>query len=85
MDGLGFKKIANVASSKEAWHTLEVAYRGNDRVRQIRLQVLIREFEGLTGNRVHNSGREGGQPTRQEWRANASKPSGGEYLEVIDK
>jgi len=47
MDESGFEKIANVASSKEAWDILEVAYRGNDRVRQVRLQALRGEFEGL--------------------------------------
>jgi len=47
VDELGFKKIANVASSKEAWDILEVAYKGNDRVRQVRLQALRGEFEGL--------------------------------------
>jgi len=47
MDESGFEKIANVASSKEAWDILEVAYRGNDRVRQVWLQALRGEFEGL--------------------------------------
>lgn len=42
-----FKNIANVASSKEAWDILEVAYRANDRVRQVQLQALRGEFEGL--------------------------------------
>ena len=47
VDESGFEKIANVASSKEAWDILEVAYRGNDRVRQVWLQALRGEFEGL--------------------------------------
>jgi len=47
MDESGFEKIANVPSSKEAWDILEVAYRGNYWVRQVRLQDLKREFEGL--------------------------------------
>jgi len=47
VDDSGFKKIANVASSKEAWDILKVAYRGNDQVRQVWIQALIGEFEGL--------------------------------------
>ena len=46
-DESGFEKIANVASSNEACDSLEVAYRGNDRVKQVRLQALRGEFEGL--------------------------------------
>ena len=40
VDESSFEKIANVASSKEAWDILEVAYRGNERIRQVRLQAL---------------------------------------------
>nr|KYP66215.1 Putative disease resistance protein RGA4 [Cajanus cajan] len=47
VDESGFEKIANAASSKEAWKILEVAHRGNHRVRQIRLQTLRGEFECL--------------------------------------
>ena len=47
VDESGFKKIANIASSKEAWDILEVACRGNDRVRQVQLQASRGEFEGL--------------------------------------
>lgn len=47
VDELGFKKIVNVASSKEAWEILEVAYTGNNRVRQVRLQALRGEFQDL--------------------------------------
>jgi len=35
VDESGFEKIENVASLKEAWDILEVAYRGNDQVRQV--------------------------------------------------
>lgn len=47
VDESGFEKIANAASSKEAWEILEVVHRGNHRVRQIRLQTLRGEFECL--------------------------------------
>nr|KYP48865.1 Retrovirus-related Pol polyprotein from transposon TNT 1-94 [Cajanus cajan] len=47
VDESGFEKIANAASSKEAWKILEVAHRGNHCVRQIRLQTLRGEFECL--------------------------------------
>nr|KYP43753.1 hypothetical protein KK1_034789 [Cajanus cajan] len=47
VDESGFEKIANAASSKEAWKILEVAHRGNHRVRQIQLQTLRGEFECL--------------------------------------
>ena len=47
VDDSGFKKIANVASSKEEWDIFKVAYRGNNQVRQLQLQALIGEFEGL--------------------------------------
>ena len=47
VDKSGFEKIANVASSKESWDIVEVEYKGNDCVRQVRLQALRGEFEDL--------------------------------------
>ncbi|KAJ3691578.1 hypothetical protein LUZ61_020742 [Rhynchospora tenuis] len=38
---------AGATSSHEAWNTLEKAYKGADRVKQVRLQTLRGEFEAL--------------------------------------
>ena len=45
VDEFGFEKIANVMSSKEAWDILEKAYKGDNRVMQVRLQTLRGELE----------------------------------------
>ena len=37
VDEFGFEKIASAKSSKEAWGILEKAYKGDDRVKQVRL------------------------------------------------
>ncbi|XP_014521850.1 uncharacterized protein LOC106778406 [Vigna radiata var. radiata] len=47
VDELGFEKIANAKSTKEAWEILEVAYKGDIRLRQVRVQALRREFEHM--------------------------------------
>ncbi|XP_047168974.1 uncharacterized protein LOC124837603, partial [Vigna umbellata] len=47
VDESGFEKIANAKSAKEAWEILEVAYKGDKRVRQVRIQALRGEFEQL--------------------------------------
>ncbi|KAJ4788299.1 polyprotein [Rhynchospora pubera] len=47
VDESGFEKIAGATSSHEAWNTLEKAYKGADRVKQVRLQTLRGEFEAL--------------------------------------
>ncbi|KAJ3701279.1 hypothetical protein LUZ61_004984 [Rhynchospora tenuis] len=47
VDESGFEKIASATSSHEAWNTLEKAYKGADRVKQVRLQTLRGEFEAL--------------------------------------
>jgi gag-polypeptide of LTR copia-type len=45
-----FTKIAAVASVKEAWTTLKIAFQENSKVREIRLQGLRRKFETLNMN-----------------------------------
>jgi len=41
------EKLANATTSKEAWEILEKTYKGDDRVKQVRLQALRGEFERL--------------------------------------
>ena len=45
VDESAFKKIVGSTTSKEAWDTLEKAFRGADRVKQVRLQTLQGEME----------------------------------------
>jgi len=47
VDKSGFEKIANAMSSKEAWDILEKAYKGDNRVKQVRLQTLKGELERI--------------------------------------
>ncbi|XP_052723895.1 uncharacterized protein LOC128193810 [Vigna angularis] len=47
VDESGFEKIVNAKSSKEAWQILEKVYKGDNRVKQVRLQTLRSEFESL--------------------------------------
>ncbi|XP_017410482.2 uncharacterized protein LOC108322762 [Vigna angularis] len=47
VDESGFEKIVNAKSTKEAWQILEKVYKGDNRVKQIRLQTLRGEFESL--------------------------------------
>ncbi|GJZ83819.1 retrovirus-related pol polyprotein from transposon TNT 1-94 [Tanacetum coccineum] len=47
VDELGFEKIAEATTSKEAWETLEKVYKGADRVKQVRLQTLRGELEAM--------------------------------------
>ncbi|XP_014493452.1 uncharacterized protein LOC106755752 [Vigna radiata var. radiata] len=47
VDESGFEKIVNAKSAKEAWEILKVAYKGDTRVKQVRVQVLRREFEHM--------------------------------------
>jgi hypothetical protein len=47
VDEAGFEKIANTKDSKEAWEILESAYKGADRVKQVRLQTLRGELESM--------------------------------------
>jgi len=47
IDESGFEKIANAMFSKEAWDILEKAYKGDNRVKQVRLQTLKGELERM--------------------------------------
>ncbi|XP_052728525.1 uncharacterized protein LOC128195311 [Vigna angularis] len=47
MDESGFEKIANAKLAKEAWEILKVAYKGDTRVKQVRVKALRREFEHM--------------------------------------
>ena len=47
VDESGFEKIASAKSSKEAWGILEKAYKGDDRVKQVRLQTLRGKLESM--------------------------------------
>ena len=42
-----FEKIAGSTTSKEAWDTLEKAFKGADRVKQVQLQTLRGEMERM--------------------------------------
>ncbi|GJR92506.1 hypothetical protein Tco_0264680 [Tanacetum coccineum] len=47
VDESGFEKIAGASTAKQAWDTLEKAYKGADRVKQVRLQTLRGELEAM--------------------------------------
>ncbi|XP_058760440.1 uncharacterized protein LOC131633767 [Vicia villosa] len=47
VDESGFEKIAGSTTSKQAWDTLETAFRGANRVKQVRLQTLRGELERM--------------------------------------
>ncbi|XP_047150353.1 uncharacterized protein LOC124822400 [Vigna umbellata] len=47
VDESGFEKIANAKSTKESWEILKVAYKGDTRVMQVRVQALRREYEHM--------------------------------------
>jgi len=42
-----FPKITRASSAKKPWDILELAYRGNDKVKTVKLRTLRREFETL--------------------------------------
>jgi stress response protein YsnF len=71
VDESGFEKIAGAKTSKEAWETLEKAYKGADRVKQVRLETLRGEFETLRMNgrciRLYHKGRNGSELTQKKW------------------
>ena len=47
VDESAFEKIANATTSKQAWEILQNSYKGAERVKKVRLNVLQKEFEGL--------------------------------------
>ncbi|XP_074351350.1 uncharacterized protein LOC141690452 [Apium graveolens] len=47
VDESGFEKIVGATTSKEAWDILEKAFKGVDRVKQVRLQTLRGELESM--------------------------------------
>ncbi|GMI80153.1 hypothetical protein HRI_001684600 [Hibiscus trionum] len=47
VDESGFEKIAGATTSKEAWDILEKVFKGVDRFKQVRLQNLRCELEGM--------------------------------------
>ena len=47
VDESGFEKITGATTSKAAWEILENAYKGADRVKQVRLQTLRGELEAM--------------------------------------
>ena len=47
MEENSFEKIANATTSKEAWEILQNSYKGVEKVKKVRLQMLRKEFEQL--------------------------------------
>ena len=47
VDESSFEKIASAKSSKEVWDILEKTYKGDDRVKQVRLQTLRGKLESM--------------------------------------
>ncbi|XP_042460637.1 uncharacterized protein LOC122044171 [Zingiber officinale] len=47
LDEATFEKVVEVTTSKKAWEILQVAYKGDERAKSIRLQILKGEFESL--------------------------------------
>jgi gag-polypeptide of LTR copia-type/Domain of unknown function (DUF4219) len=50
VDEVRFEKVVEATTSKKVWEILQTAYKGADRVKQIRLQTLRCEFEMLRMN-----------------------------------
>ena len=42
-----FERISSPTSAKQAWDTLHTSYKGQDKVKMVRLQTLRREFDSL--------------------------------------
>ena len=47
VDEVIFERIPSSTSSKEAWDTLHKTYKGEDKVRVVKLQTLRCEFDGI--------------------------------------
>jgi hypothetical protein len=47
VDDLIFSKITGAGTSKQAWDILKYSYQGNDRVKTVKLQTLMTQFETL--------------------------------------
>ena len=47
LDEATFEKVAEATTSKEAWDILVSIFKGDDRVKRVRLQALRGEFETL--------------------------------------
>lgn len=69
-------------SLREAWQILEKAYRGDNRVKQVRFQTLRGEEsengEQRTSGRVCISSGDGSKSTRKKWRGVVYQPYCGE-------
>lgn len=50
LDDAVFEKISEAKTSKQAWEILQKAYKGDDKVKSVRLQTLRGEFESLSMN-----------------------------------
>eukprot|EP00268_Persea_americana_P007560 TRINITY_DN12834_c0_g1_i6.p2 TRINITY_DN12834_c0_g1~~TRINITY_DN12834_c0_g1_i6.p2 ORF type:complete len:298 (+),score=63.45 TRINITY_DN12834_c0_g1_i6:1502-2395(+) len=47
VDEAVFERISSATSAKQAWDTLHTSYKGEDKVKMVRLQTLICEFDFL--------------------------------------
>jgi hypothetical protein len=44
VDLVNFQKIENAATAKECWEILEKGHAGNEKLKEVRLQTLKRQF-----------------------------------------
>jgi division protein CdvB (Snf7/Vps24/ESCRT-III family) len=79
VDETGFEKIAEAITSKEAWGILQTAYKGAERVKQVRLQTLRGEFESL---KIKDSEGVSDYITRVQTVANQLKRNGENLIET---
>ncbi|KAI0529129.1 hypothetical protein KFK09_001676 [Dendrobium nobile] len=54
LDEANFEKVASASTSEQAWEILQVAYKGIDKIKKIRLQTLQVEFEALQMKEAKN-------------------------------